>query len=77
MFSRSIAILLASFLPAAALILPLGPAHKVSAIVSGALAMLLGGLSMTYDRARFGAAAVGGWVALTAFIFPSTLLERS
>jgi hypothetical protein len=74
MFSRSIAILFASFLPAAALILPLGTAHKVSAIVSGTLA-ILAGLSMAYERARIGAAAVGAWVALTAFIFPSTLLE--
>lgn len=76
MFSRSIAILFASFLPTAALILPLGTAHKISAIISGTLAMLLAPLSMAYDRVRFWAAAVGAWVALTAFIFPSTLLEE-
>lgn len=76
MLSRSIAILFASFLPVAALILPLGPAHTVNAVIAGTLATLLAGLSMAYDRARIGAAAIGGWVALTAFIFPSTLIEE-
>jgi hypothetical protein len=76
MLSRSFAIVFASFLPAAALILPLGPAHTISAVVAGTLAMLLAGLSFAYDRARFGVAALGAWVALTAFIFPSTFVEQ-
>jgi hypothetical protein len=75
MLSRSIAILFASFLPTAALILPLSPAHKISALVAGTLATLLAALSMAYDRARIGAVLIGAWVALTPFIFPSTLVE--
>ena len=38
--------------------------------------MLLAGLSMAYDRARIGTAMIGAWVALTAFIFPSNLMEE-
>ena len=76
MLSRLFAILFASFLPTAALILPFGSAHRVNAIVAGTLATILAGLAMASDRARFGAVAIGGWVALTAFIFPSTLLEE-
>jgi hypothetical protein len=76
MLSRSIGILFVSFLPAGALILPLSPAHTVNAVVAGILAMLLSGLSLVYDRARIGTAIIGAWVALTAFIFPSTLLEE-
>ena len=76
MFSRSIGILFVSFLPAGALILPLSPAHTVNALVAGILAMVLAGLSMAYDRARIGTAIIGAWVALTAFIFPSTLMEE-
>jgi hypothetical protein len=75
MLSRSIAILFASFLPTAALILPVSPAHKISALVAGTLATLLAALSMAYDRARIGAVLIGAWVALTPFIFPSTLVE--
>jgi hypothetical protein len=75
MLSRSIAILFASFLPTAALILPLSPAHKISALVAGTLATLLAALSMAHDRARIGAVLIGAWVALTPFIFPSTLVE--
>jgi hypothetical protein len=76
MLTRSIAILFATFLPAAALIMPLSPAHKISALVSGTLATLLAGFSMVSDRARVGAAVIGAWVALTALIFPSTLPEE-
>jgi hypothetical protein len=76
MLSRSIAIVLASFLPTAALILPLSPAHRISALIAGTLATVLAGFSMAYDRARMGAVLIGGWVALTPFIFSSTLLEQ-
>jgi hypothetical protein len=76
MLTRSIAILFATFLPAAALIMPLSPAHRISALVSGTLATLLAGFSMFSDRARIGAAVIGAWVALTALIFPSTLPEE-
>jgi hypothetical protein len=76
MLSRSIAIVFASFLPTAALIFPLSPAHRVNALIAGTLATVLAGFSMAYDRARMGAVLIGGWVALTPFIFPSTLLEQ-
>jgi hypothetical protein len=76
MLSRSIAIVFASFLPTAALIVPLSPAHRINALIAGTLATVLAGLSMAYDRARMGAVFIGGWVALTPFIFPSTLLEE-
>jgi hypothetical protein len=76
MLSRSIAILFASFLPTAALILPLSPAHKINALVAGTLATILAALSMAYDRARFGAVLIGAWVALAPFILPSTLVEE-
>ena len=76
MLSRSLAILFASWLPVAALILPLGPAHRISALVSGILGTALSGFALASDRARVGGAIIGAWVALTAFIFPSTLLEE-
>jgi hypothetical protein len=76
MLSRSLGILVAPWLPAAALILPLGTAHATNALVAGTLALVLSALSLTYDRARFSVALIGVWVALTAFIFRSTLLEE-
>ena len=76
MFSRSIAVVFAAWLPAAALILPLGPAHTVNALISGTVATLLAAVSMAHDRARIAAAVVGAWVALTPFILRSTLLEE-
>jgi len=77
MLSRSIAILLSSFLPTAALILPLSPAHKINALVAGTLATILAAFSMAYDRARIGAVLIGAWVALAPFIFESTLVEKA
>ena len=75
MLTRSLAILLAPWLPLAALILPMGTAHRTDDLVAGTIATILSALALASDRARIGAAVVGGWVALTAFIFPSTLLE--
>jgi hypothetical protein len=76
MLSRTFAVLFASFLPSAALFLPMGPVHRLNALIAGTLATVLAGLSMAYDRARLGAVLIGGWVALSPFIFPSTLLEE-
>jgi hypothetical protein len=76
MVSRALAILVASWLPAAALIAPLGRAHTINAIVAGTIATLLAAIGLGYDRPRFGAAAIGAWVALSAFVFRSTLLEE-
>jgi hypothetical protein len=76
MFTRSLAILLAPWLPLAALIFPMGTAHRINDLVAGTLATVLSGVALGSDRARIAAAVIGGWVALTAFIFPSTLLEE-
>ena len=76
MLSRCLAILIAPLLAFAPLVLPIGPAHTTDAVIAGTLATLLSMLSLTYDRARVGTAILGGWVALTAFIFQSTLLEE-
>jgi hypothetical protein len=75
MLTRFLAILIAPCLPVAALIVPLSPAHHVSALVAGTLATVLAAFAFSSDRARFGAAAIAAWVALTALLFPSTLLE--
>jgi hypothetical protein len=76
MLSRCLAIVLAPLLAFAPLVLPLGSVHAANAVIAGTLALLLSTLSLTFDRARFGTAILGGWVALTPFIFPSTLLEE-
>jgi hypothetical protein len=76
MLSRCLAILFAPLLAFAPLVLPIGSLHAIDAVVAGTLATLLSMLSLTFDRARVGTAILGGWVALTAFIFPSTLLEE-
>jgi hypothetical protein len=76
MVSRFLGILIAPWLLCAALILPIGPAHAINAAVVGPLALILCAFSWVDDRARFGAAILGAWVALTAFLFPSTLLEQ-
>ena len=77
MLSRFLAILIAPCLPLAALIFPMSTAHHVSALGAGTLATVLAAFAFSNDRARFGAAAVAAWVALTALLFPSTLLEEA
>ena len=47
-----------------------------NALVAGTLALVLSAFSLTYDRARLSVALIGVWVALSAFIFQSTLLEE-
>ena len=76
MFSRSLALLISPWLPCAALILPFGHAHTVNALVAGTLAVALSGFSLSSRRAGSLVSAIGIWVALTGFIFPSTLLEE-
>jgi hypothetical protein len=76
MLSRSIAILIGTWLSMLAVILPLSPAHRVSALVAGIVGTLLSFASLSDNRARIGAAVVGAWVALSPFIFASTLLEE-
>jgi hypothetical protein len=77
MLTRCLGILLAPCLFVAALIFPMGTAHRASALVCGILATVLSGFALASDRARSGAAMVGGWVALSALIFPSTLLDST
>jgi len=76
MFSRSVSILIASWLPMLAVMLPLGRFHTANAIVAGILATLLSLAAFVDNRARIATAAVGAWVALTPFIFSSTLIEK-
>ena len=76
MFSRSLAILLAPSLPTAALILSFGQAHTVNALVVGTLAVGLSGFSLISRRIGMLVCLLAAWVALTAFIFPSTFLEQ-
>jgi len=76
MFSRSLALLISPWLPCAALILPFGPAHTVNALVAGTLAVALSGFSLSSRKIGSLVSVIGVWVALTGFIFPSTLLEE-
>jgi hypothetical protein len=76
MLSRVIAILLAPALPAAALILPFGPAHTANALIAGSLAVVLAGFALVDRRVGTMAALIGAWVTLTAFIFPSSFIEQ-
>ena len=76
MVSRCVAILIGTWFPMLALILPLGPTHTVNAIIAGVLATVLSLASLSDNRFRIATAAVGGWVALSPFLFSSTLLEE-
>jgi hypothetical protein len=76
MFSRMLAIVISSLLPALGLILPMSAAHRANALIAGTLATALAAFSLMDRRACFGAALVGVWVALSAFVFHSTLLEE-
>jgi hypothetical protein len=77
MLTRSLAILLAPWLPLGALIFPLSPAHRISALVAGVLVTVLSAFAFSSERARVGAAVVSGLVALTALVFTSTMLEET
>src|SRR5262245_40871543 len=76
MLSRSVAILLGTWLPMLGIILPLGPVHTANAILAGIAATLLSFAARSGCRGRIGAATVGRWVALLPVIFGSTLLEK-
>ncbi len=76
MLSRSFAIVLGTWLPMLAVILPIGTVHMVNAMIAGIVATLLSFAALSDDRARVGVAVVGGWVALSPFLFPSTLIEE-
>jgi hypothetical protein len=76
MLSRCIAILIGTWLPMLAVILPFGPTHTANAIIAGVLATALSLASLSDNRFRVATAVVGGWVALSPFVFPSTLLEE-
>ena len=76
MFARSLAILFSTWLPCAALILPFGRAHTVNALIAGTLAAALSAFSLSSRRIGTLVSVIGVWVALTAFIFQSTLLEE-
>jgi hypothetical protein len=77
MFSRMLAIIISSWLPVLAVTLPMSPAHQVNALVAGIAATLLAAFSLVEDRARYAAALVGAWVALSPFIIHATVLEKA
>jgi hypothetical protein len=76
MLSRSISILIGAWLPMLAAVLPIGPLHTTNAVICGTIATLLSFAALADDRARIGMAIVGAWVALSVFIFRSTLIEQ-
>ena len=76
MFSRCIAILVSAMLPMFAATLPLSPAHSANLMVSGIVATLLCFGALSDNRFRIGVALVGGWVAMSPYVFWSTLLEQ-
>jgi len=76
MLSRSFSILLGTWLPMLAAILPIGQVHLANAIIFGTIATLLSLAALSDNRARIGMAIVGAWVALSPFIFSSTLIEE-
>jgi hypothetical protein len=75
MFSRTIALIVASWLPCLAAILPFSPGHAVNATVAGLAATLFAGLAMVNDRARFAASLLGAYIAFTPLFSRGTLLE--
>jgi hypothetical protein len=76
MFSRMLAIFISSWLPVMGVILPVSAAHRANALVAGIAATVFAALSLVDNRARYGAALVGAWVALSPFlILQSTLVE--
>ena len=76
MFSRSVAILIGTWLPMLALVVPMSPVHKANAIIAGIVATLFSLAALADNRARIGAAVVGAWVAVSPFIFEATLTEK-
>jgi hypothetical protein len=76
MLSRCLALILAPALPVIPFVLPFGPAHTIDAFIAGGLATMLALFALADDRARIGAAVVGGWVALAPFVFWSSLVEQ-
>jgi len=76
MLSRSISILISAWLPMLAAVLPIGPVHLTNALICGTLATLLSFAALSDNRARIAMAVVGAWVALSPFIFDSTLTEQ-
>ena len=76
MFSRSVGILIGAWLPMLAVTLPIGPVHTANALIAGILATVLSLAALADDRARIGTAVVGAWVALSPFVFTSTLIEE-
>lgn len=75
MFSRMIAIVIASWLPTLAVMLPLSPAFQTNALVVGTLATMLVAFALVDDRARYGAALMGAWAAFFPFVVAAPLLD--
>jgi hypothetical protein len=75
MSSRMLAALVASWLPTLGVILPLGPAYRMNALVVGTLVTVLTGLSIVDNRARYAAAALAAWTAFMPFFGNATIVD--
>ena len=75
MLGRCLALMFIPVLPWVPLMAPFSRAHAANAIIAGIVATACAAFSLIDNRARVAAAVVGGWVALSPFIFRSTLLE--
>jgi hypothetical protein len=76
MLSRSMGIIIGAWLPMLAVVLPIGPVHEANALIAGIIGTLLSMAALADNRARYAAAVVGAWVALSPFILDSTLIEK-
>jgi hypothetical protein len=77
MLVRCIAILISSWMPALAAILPFGSALAANALISGALGTIFALGSLSDNRLRIATGVIGVWIALSPFVFSSTLLEKA
>jgi hypothetical protein len=76
MLGRCLALLFIPVLPWVPLMAPFGRVQAANAIIAGIIAIVCAAFSLVDYRARVAAAVVGGWVALSPFIFRATLLEE-
>ena len=76
MLSRCLALLWIPTLPFAPLMVPFAPARAANVVVAGIVATVLALFSLVNNRARFAVGFAGAWVALTPFIFNTTLPEE-
>jgi hypothetical protein len=76
MWSRTVSIVIASWLPCLVALLPFGRVHAANALIAGTAATILSAFAMGGDgRIRAVVCALGAWVAFTPLVVHGTLLE--